>query len=175
MKFRTQFDEHQDFFTEPGDPVKILYGPKFNDDGVMDLIETGQEDLYGYIQSHAMSVDIHVILQRFQDGDVTALTRVQGAYGDFTQMPKTYAEMLNSMIAAESYFNSLPVDVRAEFGHSFQQFLASIDQPDFAERMGKHVESAPSVANLVTNTPETPLADQVVPTAPTGGVLPDES
>lgn len=175
MKFRTQFDDHQHYYTDVGDPEKVLYGPIYTDDGVLELVETGREDLYGYIQSHAMSVDIHVILQRFQDGDVSALTRVQGAYGDFTQLPRTYAEMLNSMIAAETYFNSLPVDVKAEFGHSFQQFLASIDQPDFAERMGKHVEKAPSVANLVTNTPETPLADQVVPTAPQGGVLSDES
>lgn len=179
MQFRTQFDDHQRFRTDPGDPVKVLYGPKFTDDGVLELVETGKEDLYGYIQSHAMSVDIHVILQKFAAGDIDVLTRVQGAYGDFSEMPHTYAEMLNSMIAAETYFNSLPVEVRAEFGHSFQQFLTSIDQPDFIERLGgrdiKMPDSAvagAAASGKVTNMPEVP--DQTIPTpapepVPSGG------
>lgn len=161
MQFRTQYDEHDRFYTEPGDPEKILYGPMFDKDGVMNLIETGKEDLYGYIQSHAESVDIHVILQRFEAGDASVLTRVQGAYGDFTQMPKTYAEMLNSMIGAETYFNSLPVEIRANFGHSFSQFLASVGDEDFAQRLGKDVEQPVGDQAKVTSMPEIP--DQSAP------------
>lgn len=125
--FRTQFDAHDRVHSGHGDPVKILYTPEFDKHGVMNLVESGRENLYDFIQSHADSVDIHVILKRFQDGDASVLSRVQGVYGDFTQMPKTYAEMLNSLIAAENAFNALPVDERAKYGHSFQRWLSEFN------------------------------------------------
>lgn len=136
LKFATQFDPHSRVFVEPGARVKIVYGPVFDDRGVMHLTETGRHNLYAEIQSHKESVDIHSILKRYQSGDVEALSRVQGAYGDFTEMPKTYAEALNNIIGAEQYFMGLPADVRARFNNSFTQFLASMDSPTFARDMG---------------------------------------
>lgn len=141
--FKTQYDPSERVYAWPGDPVKILYGPIFDKNGVMSLQEIGKHDLYGEIQSHKDSVDIHVLLQRYNDGDVGALARVQGAYGDFTKMPATFAEALNTMIAAEQYFMGLPVETRAQFGHSFQQFIASMDSPDFVSRMGISSEVPP--------------------------------
>lgn len=133
--FRTQFQRER-VRSKVGSGVKILYAPVFDENGVMDLVESGREDLYAYIQSHKDSCDIHVILKRYSEGDPSVLSKVQGMYGDFTNMPQTYAEALNAIISAENYFNTLPVDVRAKFGHSFQQFLVSMDKPDFLERMG---------------------------------------
>lgn len=164
MKFRSQYDAHKRVFQPHGDPIKTLYGPVFDKQGRMELQETGQENLYDYIQSHADSVDIHVILKQYEQGDVSVLSRVQGAYGDFTQMPKTFAEALNTLIAAEQYFNGLPVEVRAQFDHNFNQFIASMDAPDFTSRMGIAPEapaeasrsSAPSGEAGSTTAPDTP-------------------
>lgn len=136
MKFPTQYDKRDPVFSDPGDPVKILYAPEFDKNGVMSLVESGKEDLYGFIQSHAQSVDIHVLLQQYQNGDAMALNRRQGVFGDFTEMPQTYAEALNAMIQAETYFNSLPVETRAQFGHSFHQFLAQMNTPEWSTKMG---------------------------------------
>ncbi|ALS03429.1 VP3 [Gokushovirus WZ-2015a] len=119
-----------------GSRVKTVYSPVFDETGHMELREAGKEDLYAYIQSHKESCDIHVILERFAKGDVTALQRRQAMFADFTEFPKTYAEMLNSIQTAENYFNSLPVDIRANFNHDFHQFLASMDKSDFLDRMG---------------------------------------
>ncbi|UPW41008.1 internal scaffolding protein [Sigmofec virus UA08Rod_5764] len=144
-KYRVGYTRDADrVYQEPGSQVKTLYGPIFDKQGHMSLQETGQENIYDYIQSHADSVDIHVILKQFQQGDVSVLSRVQGAYGDFTQMPKTFAEALNTLIAAEQYFNGLPVDVRAQFGHNFNQFIASMDAPDFTSRMGIAPDAPPT-------------------------------
>lgn len=135
--FRTQFDRHDRVFQSPGNGDKILYTPQLLDDGNIDLVPSGKEDLYEFIQSHKDSCDIHVLLARYQNGDVDALSRAQGAYGDFTQMPTTYAELLNAMIAGEAYFNSLPVDVRAKFDHSFEQFMLSMDDmPGWLDKLG---------------------------------------
>lgn len=134
--FRTRYEAHDPVYQEPGSPIHVLYSPVFNDKGVFHLEESGKENLYDYIQSHADSVDIHVILKQFQAGDTSVLSRVQGTYGDFTAMPKTFAEALNTMIAAEQYFMSLPVETRAKFGHNFNTFIASMDQADFTQKMG---------------------------------------
>lgn len=146
-KFATQFDYHERVHVHPGNPVKILYGPIFDENGVMDLTVIGKANLYDEIQSHADSVDIHVLLKRYAEtGDPGLFSRVQGAYGDFTQMPTTFAGALNTLIAAEQYFNGLPLEVRAQFGHSFQQFIAAMDKSDFSARMGITPEVPPDQA-----------------------------
>lgn len=134
--FATQFEPHPRRRQPPGSPVKQLYSPMFRQDGTFYLTESGKHNLYAEIQSHAGSVDIHEILRRFAQGDTGALSRVQGAYGDFTQMPTTFAEALNTMLAAEQYFLGLPVETRAQFGHDFHQFVASFDSPDFLTKSG---------------------------------------
>lgn len=158
MNFRTQYDAHARVYQEPGTRIKTLYGPKYDENGVLYLIETGKANLYDEIQSHADSVDIHVLLQRYQQGDVGVLARLQGSYGDFTQMPKTFADALNTMIAAEQYFMGLPKDIRAKFNNSFQQFIAQMDSPTWASDVGfEPPETAP-----------VPLPSDAAPSAQTG-------
>lgn len=143
MRFRTQFESHDRVLANPGTSEHILYAPQIDENGHLELVETGREDLYDYIQSHKDSCDIHQIMRRFEAGDTEALMKRQGNYGDFTAMPKTYAEMLNAVIAGEQKFMELPVETRARFGHSFQQWLVSMDKPEeFAEKMGWNVGSA---------------------------------
>ncbi len=134
------------FYSEAGDPVKVLYSPEFDKNGVMTLKESGRENLYDFIQSHKDSVDIHKIMQRFEEGDVNALSKVQGQFGDFSQFPKTYAEMLNQIIEGENAFNGLPLEVREKFGFSFQQWLASAGSDEWKSKMGFASDSLPSVS-----------------------------
>lgn len=136
MMFKTQYDSHARIHLNPGSRVKTVYSPRYDDRGVLDLQVSGQEDLYGYIQSHAESCDIHSILDRFSAGETDVLSQVQGFYVDASSMPKTYAEVLNSVIAGEEAFSKLPAEIKQKFGNSFSQWLSSMDQPDFAERMG---------------------------------------
>lgn len=136
MKFRTQYDSHPPVFQEPGDPIHLVYSPHVSSNGVLDLEVTGQENLYEYIQSHKESVDIHVLLNRFVNGESDVLQRMQGFYGDVSSMPKTYAEVLNAVISGEEAFNRLPIEVKERFGNSFGVWMASMDKSDFAEKMG---------------------------------------
>lgn len=136
MKFPTQYSRSGRFISNPGSRIVDIFSSSYDDDGHIHLEKTGEKNIYDEIQSHADSCEIYSILRRFQSGDVNVLSRVQGVYGDFTEYPKTYAEMLNSLNTAEQQFMSLPLDVRAKFDHSFQHWLASMDKPDFFERMG---------------------------------------
>lgn len=93
-------------------------------------------------------------MKRFANGETDVLSRVQGFYGDVSDFPVTYAEMLNRVIEGENFFKDLPVDVRSKFGHSYSEFLASIGTPEFFDAFGM-------------SKPETPVDPVVVPDAVT--------
>ncbi len=146
--FKTKFDAHARVLQNPGTPVKVNYAPRYDAHGVLDLEAVGQTDLYAYIQSHADSCDIHVILDRFANGETDVLSQMQGFYADCSDMPKTYAEVLNSVIAGEHAFAGLPAEVKQRFGNSFAQWLASFDKPDFGAKMGFDTGT---MADVMTN------------------------
>lgn len=135
--FRTMFEPSKRVSKVVGDGMRKLYTSHIADDGTVELMESGQEDLYASIQSHKDSCDIHILLARYANGDEMALSKVQGVYGDFTQMPKTYAELLNTVIAGENLFNSLPKEVREKFDHSLEKFMIAMDDmPSFLSKIG---------------------------------------
>lgn len=134
--FKTQYDARDRIQSHPGNPIKQLYSGSYNERGQVELKEDGTEDLYAFIQSFAESTDIHSILRRYQNGEIDVLEKVQGFYGDVTEMPTTYAEALQRIADSEKVFMSLPVEVRAKFGHSFSQFLAASQDDDFLDRLG---------------------------------------
>ncbi len=154
--FKTQYDARDRIQSNPGNPIKQLYAGSYNERGQVELKEDGTENIYDFIQSFAESTDIHAIMRRFENGEVDVLEKVQGFYGDVTDMPKTYAEALQRIADSEKVFMSLPVDVRAKFGHSFSEFLAASNDADFLERLGVQVD------NPVTPEPEPEVVKPVV-------------
>lgn len=141
MEFKTQYDARDRVFTDPGSPEHITYAGHYDEKGRVVLEESGRENIYDFIQSHAESCDLHVLMKRYQNGDVEALSQKQGFYGDFLDFPKTYAEALNHMNEMERQFMALPVETREKFGNSFTEFLAASAEPDFLDRLGIKKES----------------------------------
>lgn len=150
MKFRTQYDQRERVPANAGTREHILYTAQFDDQGNHILVESGKENLYDYIQSHKESVDIHVIMERFARGDVEALQRRQAMFGDFTELPTTYAGMLNAIQLGEQHFMSLPLEVRQRFDNNFAKWLAAMDDmPSFLQKM-----SVETIKEDVTPEPE---------------------
>ena len=136
MQFKTQYDARERLFSNPGDPIHITYAGHYDEKGRVVLEESGRENIYDQIQSHADSCDIHVLMKRYMNGDVSALSQAQGQFLDVTDFPKTYADMLNFVNDMERSFMSLPAEVRAKFGNSFSEYLAASGAPDFLDRLG---------------------------------------
>lgn len=154
MKFKTQYDARERTVTNPGDPIHITYAGHYDEKGRVVLEESGRENIYDLIQSYAESCDIHVLMNRYLNGDVSALSKAQGHFLDVTNFPKTYAEMLNFMYDMEKQFMSLPAKVRSEFGNSFSEYLAASGSPDFMERLGVNKEAAAEVTSAIPETKE---------------------
>lgn len=110
------------------------YGRKVGDDGKVKVVETGKTNIYEKIQVSKDETLVYNILDRFNAGDINALNQRKGSYGDFTNAPKTLAEAQQTLINAENYFYSLPLEVRKEFNHSVSEFLHSAGDGKLAER-----------------------------------------
>lgn len=134
MVFRNQYDNRGDCeCTCHGRAEKPTYTA--NDDGLP--VESGTVNIYDEIQSHRESVELSTLLQRYAQGDVTALNQIEGVYADVVDMPSTYAELFNRVRDAENSFNALPDDVRALFDNSPVSFWQSIGTPDFASKIAE--------------------------------------
>lgn len=123
------------FFTNPGSPLHVLYAPKVNADGSVDLVESGVENTHDYIQSFERSTDLSVILARVGAGETQLLMQRPGSFGDFTQLPSTYAEALQLQIDSNNLFKSLPVDVKNKFDNDPSKFFAQSGTKEWYEKI----------------------------------------
>ena len=133
----------QKTYSCPGERYKRLYQGVLGSDSLICLEETGRVDFQEEINSHALSCDINYILSRFRNGDDRALTRRQGVYADFSQMPSTYRDWLDLMIRGQDMFQRLPLDIKQKFGNSFERFVVSAGSKEWADILGL-TPSAPS-------------------------------
>lgn len=140
---------NNDVYTECGSPVKTLYSPIVNDDGTIDLVESGKENLQEYIDSFADECDINVIVQRFASGEVGVLNQREGTYGDFTKMPKTFAEMLQLQIDSKKYFDGLPVEIKQMFNNDCNQFFAQTGTKEWFDIMSSMYPNEEKVEDIV--------------------------
>lgn len=120
-----------DFLTCPGELMKPVLSGKLMPDGTIKLTEIDQIDIKAEINSHASTCDMAYILSRLRQGDVSVVNVTPGVYGDFTQFPKSYAEMLQLVQSGEDVFAGLPLDVRNKFDNDVSKWFASIGSDDW--------------------------------------------
>lgn len=150
MEWRTQYDRgFSEYYSCSGNSVRPVYSSKIDDRGVLELQVVGEEDTYPLIQSYKDSCSINYLLAKYANGDVNALSKVQGVYGDFTELPKSFAEVLQRVIDGENFFNSLPLDVRQQFGNDFRRWFAEAGTDSWLASMG--ISSADSVSSDVSD------------------------
>lgn len=166
--FQTQYDRigERGVPSAPGSGMKDTYKMHVDEDGKRELRKSGEYNLYAEIQSYKDSVSIDYILSRFVNGDETALSRAQGIYGDFTEMPKTMAELQQRVIDAEDLFNQLPLDIRKEYNFSPSEFFAQLD----SEKTKNIFKASDKAKEDIKADVITPKVDDVTPAPKDGDV-----
>lgn len=87
-------------------------------------------------QSFKDECDVNLIMKRFErTGVLDHLNVFEGSYGDFTELPTSYHEAVNQVIAAQDMFMTIPARIRAMFDNDPGKFLAFAEDPENAERM----------------------------------------
>lgn len=149
--FRTKYSERAPIFSDPGSPIAPEYALIINDEGVQELVQVGEINTFDQIQSHADSVDIHNILARYANGDETVLNKAVSMYFDASELPDNMADMYRTVANGEHLFNKLPVDIRAQFNHSFTEFVASIGTDHFNNVFNPPAVSSGNESEVNTN------------------------
>ncbi len=88
-------------------------------------------------QSFKAECDINTILKKYdKNGIITHLNKYNGQYGDVTEAVD-YQTALNTVMAAEEAFMSLPAEIRTRFKNDPHEFLQFANEPTNGEEMVK--------------------------------------
>lgn len=147
-----------EFKSPEGDLFQIVYSSYYKPDGSIGLKESDRIDIKKEINSHREQTDMSFILSRLFAGDDSVLNPRPPMFGDFTQLPTSYAEMLNMVIDGERYFDSLSPDVRKKFDNDRAKWFAQMGSDFWMESMG-FVHDVPS--EIVSSDPAYPVSPDV--------------
>lgn len=141
MIIRTQYDRwfegvFPEMYNEVGSGEKDTYVGQYDERGRLQLVKDGKYDVYGDIQSHKDSVDIHVIISRYVNGDTSVLKRAQGFYGDIAGMDSNPAVVLNNLRLVQREYDALPAEIKQKFGNSYVTFAQEFGSDSYAEKLG---------------------------------------
>ena len=132
--FRSKYDRYE-ILSCPGDPIRVVREAEYDSSKNITVVPKGKENFYAYINSFAESVDIHVLLARFQNGDKEALLQRAGAYIDISALPTNLNEFIELSRNAESLFNTLPIEVKEKFNNNVVEFISTIGDKSWNEKM----------------------------------------
>lgn len=135
MEFRKAYEPFEREYQPSGEKIVKIRKQIVNEKGEYDVIEV-EENIYEKIQESAESVDIHNILERALRGDTTALDKVEGHYIDCSDMPTSLAQAQSLIMRVKDEFDALPIDVKAKFNHSPEQYVAEMGSDKWAEKTG---------------------------------------
>lgn len=172
MNFRNQFTNDSNvFISNPGAKIIAEYGLITEEDGSTAVGVVGEKNLDAIIQSNKDTGNVALLVAKYNAGDEEALNRVRGVYGDFRNMPTTYAEMVSRLNECRAVFEALPVDIKEQFDNNPDVFwseygserfnnivVGSVGQPTVNEP-GNLV---PDDSNVQSGLADSPVVDKVV-------------
>lgn len=143
------------YTTSAGELVKPVYSGRYAPDGRLVLVETDSIDIKAEINSYKDMTDMSYILSRLACGDTSVLNTAQPLYGDFTNFPKSYVEMLQLVQSGEDAFTALSPEIRSKFDNDVGQWFASIGSAEWNDKMGISPEPTVPSVDLPVNNVET--------------------
>lgn len=132
LKYRDA-ERSKKFATQPGSEEKITYHGRVETDGTITLVKDGIINIQEQIDSYEPSTDIYNIINNL---GMDALRPDTGNYFDATDIPKSYAEMLQLFIDGEKAFERLPVEVKQKFDNDFNQWFATAGSEEWLKKCG---------------------------------------
>lgn len=109
-------------------------------------------------QSFKDECDVNNIISKFKKtGNLTHVARIQGTYGDFSDIPDLQQAM-QTVTDAQANFEALPSNIRSRFGNSPVEFLNFLSDPSNdqeAIKLGLKIPKAgPDLPDTAGNKPE---------------------
>lgn len=112
--------------TASGCPTRVKNRRVCKNNGTSDVLEKvcelNQQEL---IQSFKDECDVALLVKRYENGDASALARLQGVYMDTTGIPRDPTDAHNLVRKAHEIFDNLDESVKARFNNSFETFIST--------------------------------------------------
>lgn len=129
------YSVEEKFVSDPGSRYRPVYTSEIKDDGTIELIQTGVEDLQEMYNAQRVTCDINVLVQQYMSGDESALSRGNPVFLDLLGAPKSLMEAYQLQNRAQQAFENLPVEYREKFGFDFNKFIATAGTPEWFENL----------------------------------------
>lgn len=113
-----------------GSRIHIKYGWIY-EDGDLVYAEKGKTNTYEEIQAAKDSVDLHAIMKRYENGDESALDKVQGMYIDTVDLPKNYAQLYDQVSKANMVFDAMPAEIKKQYNNNPATFWKNYGKDEF--------------------------------------------
>lgn len=110
------------FVCNPGSRFEPEYIGEPDENGMIKLVEVGQKDLVAMHQRDADLNNVNILYERFCNGDITALSRMQGSYLDTIGMPHDLRGVYETAENFRRVYDNLPADKKKEY--SFERFMS---------------------------------------------------
>lgn len=135
------FSSRSRFFSPSGTGKEPVFQPVFVKGDCRVLKEVGESDNYEIIQSYKEECSVKRIIERYKNGDLQALRRVQALYCDVVNSPNTLAEAFEKVKSIQDSFDALIPEAQAYYGDpmSFVQRIVAGDVPKFDKVEEKEV------------------------------------
>lgn len=134
MEFDTlemKMSKNKVYASNAGVPTLDVYEYQVDKTGIKRLVKTDRkENVYDKIQADYDSTDINKLMLRFSLGETDVINQADVFYGDVTKMPTTYAELFDRVEECKRVFDSLPADLKAEFGSSYEVFFTELNSDE---------------------------------------------
>lgn len=142
----THFNKPPRKKTPSGSHFLNTYQEEINKKGQLNLIKTGETDIYAMIQQDAESCKIENILHAVAMGDLSALQQREATYVDATTMPSTLMEAQNLVIRLKDEFYKMPIEVRKEFSNDPDVYVSKMGTNEFQEIMAPYNNKIAAIA-----------------------------
>ena len=126
FKSREPYCDRGRVSTASGCPTRDKNRRVCKNNGMSDVLEKvcelNQQEL---IQSFKDECDVALLVKRYENGDASALARLQGVYMDTTSIPRDPTDAHNLVRKAHEIFDNLDESVKSRFGNSFETFITT--------------------------------------------------
>lgn len=129
--------------TEAGENVRRTYLWEVNEKGEKVLRLDQVIDQQAEIDSYLEETKLENIIRRASiDPNIAARIApdLGGGIQDFTETPKTLAEVQNIMIRAEQIWNEMPKETKLKFDNDVDKFISSFGSVEWAKNLGIYEE-----------------------------------
>lgn len=124
MKFYSRSKYPKAQLNEKGLPYEDILVKAYYENGEPYLEKHGHRNNYDIIQAHYDDTRIESIVARFEAGDNSVLSKLQGFYADLTQEAHNLQEAQNAMIKVQAFYDRMPNDVKMKY--DLKSFIQSI-------------------------------------------------